>query len=280
VPDKFPSGQAPELRGAQDFSVRAFGCRIQIETACAEAYAVLERYVLPSLPRTACDTQPDALEPGISIRIDTQEDQLQLSVDGVAVASAAQAIDLVPDLIRVLDDAVLNHLKSLHAVHAGVVLCGDRAVLLPGVTHAGKSSLVAEFLRRGATYFSDEFALIDPEGRVHPYPRPLLLRDGRPRQVPVLPGEFNAPVGDAPAPIGWILSLEYQPSSTWNVKPVSQSEGLLILLRNTPHILVDSPDMIAVFQRAVADARCYVGSRAEAAQAADQILRLVAGRPA
>jgi hypothetical protein len=279
VPDRFPSGEYPELRGTQGFSVRAFGCSIQLETACADAYAVLERYVLPSLPRTAGNTQPGVFKPDIFIRIDRQEgrqqDQLQLSVDGVVVASAAQAIALAPDLIRAVDDAVLEHMKSFRAVHAGVVLCGDRAVLLPGATRAGKSSLVAELLRRGATYFSDEYALIDSEGRVHPYPRPLLLRDGCSNQSPTLPAEFNAPVGNAPAPIGWILSLEYQPESTWNLTPVSQGEGLLILLRNTPHVLAGSPDMVAVFQRAVAGVSCYAGCRSEAAHTAGQILRLI-----
>ena len=109
------------------------------------------------------------------IRLDRVADQFQLSVDGVVVASAGRAISLVPDLIRALDDAVVQRLTTLRAVHAGAVLWGERALLLPGVTHAGKSSLVAELLRRGATYFSDEYALIDSEGRVHPYPRPLLL---------------------------------------------------------------------------------------------------------
>jgi hypothetical protein len=147
--------------------------------------------------------------------------------------------------------------------------------LLPGATHAGKSSLVAELLRRGATYFSDEYALIDAEGRVHPYPRPLLIRNGSPDQSPMHPDEYNASVGDAAAPIGWILSLEYLPACSWSIAPVSQSEALLNLLRNTPHVLAESPDMVQVFQRAVAGAACYVGQRPEAAHAVDKILQLI-----
>jgi hypothetical protein len=205
-------------------------------------------------------------------------EQLQLSVEDVVVTSASRAIHLVPALIRVVDEAVIQRLTGLRAVHAGTVVLGGRALLLPGATHAGKSSLVAELLRRGATYFSDEYALIDSQGRVHPYPRPLLLRNGCPEQVPMLAGECNAPVGDAPAPIGWILALEYQPAETWSVAAVPQSEGLLTLLRNTPHVLADSPDMVAAFQRAVAGATCYAGRRTEARDAAEEIFRLV-GNP-
>jgi len=238
---------------------------------CAEAYATLERFVFPSLPRMVDAREP----PDISVRVARVADQFHLSVDDVVAASASQIISLVPDLIRVLDEAVVQRLTTLRAVHAGVVVWGERALLLPGVSHAGKSSLVAELLRHGATYFSDEYALIDSEGRVHPYPRPMLLRNGSPDQVPVLPSECNASVGDAPAPVGWILSLEYQPLGAWSVAAVSQSETLLTLLRNTPHALAESPGMVGTFQRAVAGATCYAGRRTEAADAADHILHLI-----
>jgi hypothetical protein len=255
---------------AHGFGVRAFGCNIRVETECLEARTILERYVLPSLPRMDSADQPDIL-----VRVARVGELLQLSVDDVVVASACHAIDLVPALVRVVDEAVIQRLTGLRAVHAGTVVLGGRALLLPGATHAGKSSLVAELLRRGATYFSDEYALIDSEGRVHPYPRPLLLRNGCPEQVPVLAAECNASVGDAPAPVGWILSLEYHPAGTWSIEAVPQGEGLLTLLRNTPHVLADSPEMVGAFQRAVAGATCYTGGRPDAVQAADEILRLV-----
>jgi len=252
------------------FGVHAFGCNLQVQSACPEAYAILDRYVFPSLPRITVAGKPDLL-----VRIVRVGDQLQLFADDVIVAAASQAISLVPDVIRMLDDAVIQSLTRLHAVHAGTVLWCGRALLVPGVSHAGKSSLVAELLRRGATYFSDEYALIDADGLVHPYPRPLLVRNGCPEQLPVLPEECNALVGDAPAPIGWIFALQYLPDATWSVSPTSQSEALLNLLRNTPHVLADSPDMVGAFQRAVAGAACYAGQRADFVYAAGQILQLI-----
>lgn len=253
------------------FEMRAFDCNVRVAADCLETYTILERYVFPSFPRRAKTTYKTDL----FIRVDRVADQFQLSVDGVTMSSAVQANILVPDLIRALDDVVIRRLTEFHAVHAGAVLLGERALLLPGITHAGKSSLVAELLRRGATYFSDEYALIDSAGRVHPYPRPLLLRNGSPQQSPCLAAEFNARTGNTPMPVGWILSLEYLPESTWSVAAVCQSEALLILLRNTPHILSESPNMVSVFQRAVACATCYAGRRAEADEAVSRIMRLV-----
>ncbi len=242
-----------------------------MDAACLEAHTILERYVFPSLPRVDAFTD----QPDIVVRVDRVGEKLQLSVDDVPIASACRAMGLAPALIRALDEAAIQRLTTLRPVHAGVVAWDGRAVLFPGVTHAGKSTLVAELLRRGATYFSDEYALIDSEGRSHPYPRPLLLRRGSPEQVPALPEECNASAGDGPVPIGWILALEYQPAGSWNIARVSQSEGLLTLLRNTPHVLAESPSMLAAFQRAAAGATCYTGSRGDAVQAADEILQLV-----
>ncbi|HWC77252.1 MAG TPA: hypothetical protein VG778_07315, partial [Blastocatellia bacterium] len=61
-------------------------------------------------------------------------------------------------------------------VHAGVVGWRGRAILLPGRTFTGKTTLVAELVRAGATYYSDEYAVLDAQGRAHPYTRPLAIR--------------------------------------------------------------------------------------------------------
>src|SRR6185503_1071009 len=61
-------------------------------------------------------------------------------------------------------------------VHAGVVAWNGTAILIPGSSFSGKSTMVAELLRAGATYYSDEYAVIDEHGRVHPYPRDLRIR--------------------------------------------------------------------------------------------------------
>lgn len=261
---------ASQSAPARSFGVHAFGCNLRLAASSAEAHAMLEQYVFPSLPRTASTGTPD-----ISIRVDRIASGFQLSVDDAAMASAAQPVDLVPDLIRALDDAVIQRLTTLRAVHAGTVLWEGRALLLPGMSHAGKSSLVSHLLRRGAVYLSDEYALIDSQGYVHPYPRPLLVRNGCTEQFPVLAGEYNASVGETPAPVGCIFALRYHSTGGWNIKPITQGEALLTLLRNTPHVLAESPNLVETFQRAVSGAACYVGTRGEAAHAADRILQLM-----
>ena len=57
---------------------------------------------------------------------------------------------------------------------------------------------------------------------------------------------------------------------------MSQGEGVLLLLRNTPQVLADQPWILVPLERAVGTAACYTGRRGEAGEAAAEILRLAA----
>src|SRR3954470_4938047 len=61
-------------------------------------------------------------------------------------------------------------------VHAGVVGWNGGAVVIPGASFSGKTSLVAELVRRGATYYSDEYAATARGGGVHRFANPLSTR--------------------------------------------------------------------------------------------------------
>lgn len=253
------------------FDVEAFGVHFRLTAGCADAYATLDQYAFPWLRRV----EAKAGRPDLAVSIDQAAGEFRLAVGDDVVATAGEPLGLVRALIQVLDETIVERVRSVRAVHAGTVEWRGRAMLFPGATHAGKSALVAELLRRGATYFSDEYALIDAEGRVHPYPRPLLVRDGGSEQRPLLAGSLGAAVGDAPAPLGWIFALRYQPESEWSVRAVSQGEMLMALLGNTPHTLTKAPEMIEVFQRAVSETRCFAGVRGDAKDAVERIIELI-----
>lgn len=253
------------------FLVCAVGCTIRFGTNSDEAFDLLNRYVFPSLRREPADSR----QADIDLHLLQSDKEFQLIVDDRLIATADRPKALLRQLIDWLDRTLVQRLTGLHAIHAGAVLMGDKALVLPGASHCGKSSLVAELLRRGAVCFSDEYALIDAEGRVHAYPRALLLRNGDVIQTPVAPRELDATVATTSAQVGWILVLKYDSSASWSIKPEPQSTALLMLLQNTPHVLAERPEMVSAFQRAVEDAACYSGSRAEAADAVTHILRLV-----
>jgi hypothetical protein len=261
-------------RDNSEFGIQAFDSSIRVECANSEIRDTLDRYLFPPVPHI--EHAPSS--PDILVRVDQLGEGFRVTVNHKLTASVVTLQDATLAVVKALDDAVVHRMKSFRAVHAGAVLIEGRVLLIPGSTHAGKSSLVAELLRRGASHFSDEYALIDSEGRTHPYPRPLLLRNGRPMQSLVLPEELNASFATAPAPVGWILAVDYVPGAEWDVQELSQSDAVMILLRNTPHEMGQSPEMIDSFIRLAGNAACFAGKRGDAVEAAGHILDLVGGK--
>jgi hypothetical protein len=75
--------------------------------------------------------------------------------------------------------------------------------------------------------------------------------------------------------VGWILALDFEPGASWEIHELSQGEAVLLLLRNTPHEMGKSPEMVDFFLRVAGDAKCFVGKRGEAAEAATRILNMI-----
>ena len=260
------------FRGNFEFGIHAFDSFIHVECADSEIRDALERYIFPPVPRGRSTLS----SPDIHLGVDHSAEGFRVQLNHELVASSVTLHDAALAAVKALDDAVVHRMEMFRAVHAGAVLIEERALILPGSTHAGKSSLVAELLRRGASCFSDEYALIDNEGRIHSYPRPLLLRNGRPQQSLVLPEELNASFATRPAPVGWILALDYVPDKAlWDVHEMSQGEAVMLLLRNTPHEMAQSPEMVDFFLRVAANAVCYAGQRSDAAEAAIRVFDLI-----
>ena len=113
---------------------------------------------------------------------------------------------------------------------------------------------------------------------MHSYPRPLLLRNGRPVQSLVLPEELNARFVNQPAPVGWILALDYVPGGQWEIQQLSQGGSGHAALRNTPHEMAKAPDMVDFFVRVADKAVCFEAKRGDAVEAATQVLDLVGGK--
>jgi hypothetical protein len=113
-------------------------------------------------------------------------------------------------------------------VHAGVVGWCGRALLLPGRSFAGKSSLVEALVRAGASYYSDEFAVLDLQGRVHPFARPLSRREAgewKGRPVPV--GSLGGRVGTEPLEVAAVVSTHYRAGARTSWRRLSPGQGVL-----------------------------------------------------
>jgi hypothetical protein len=195
----------------------------------------------------------------------------------------------VEKLLRTLDiDEFLDVFESdvkLHVaagarrrvfVHAGVVGWNGRAILIPGRSFSGKTTMVAELVRAGATYYSDEYAVLDADGLVHPYARPLSVRENG-KRVKHTPEMFGGQSGTKPLRVGLVIVSRYKPGARWRPKALSAAEGALELILNTVSIQRQPETVLETLQRAIPDTTVLKGVHGEARQVVDFILANLGG---
>ncbi len=166
-------------------------------------------------------------------------------------------------------------------LHAGVVAFQDRALLLPGFSHAGKSTLVAELVRAGATYYSDEFALLDAAGRVHPFTRTLQMRrPGQPEQTPLPLSQLNGHAGNEPLSVTLVVFTEFADGARWAPEALPPGRAVLEMLLHAVPVQRTPARVLAALTAAMRCATAWRSQRGEATATARSLLTALAtGEP-
>lgn len=151
-------------------------------------------------------------------------------------------------------------------LHAGVVGWKGKAIIIPAKSFAGKSTLTKELTKLGAKYYSDEYAVLDEEGFVHPFPKMLSLRGKndiyRQEDHPV--EEFGGVKGIEPLPVGMVLITRYEENAEWEPRILSQGEGLMEMLSHTIPIRYKPKFSLKVLNKTVNRAIIVKTTRGEA----------------
>ncbi len=159
-------------------------------------------------------------------------------------------------------------------VHAGVVRWRQHAIMIPGRAFSGKSTLVMELVKAGATYYSDEYAVCDRQGRVHPFPKPPSLRSKAGVPLPKGGGTgVTRRAGVKPIPVGLVLLTDYRPGARWRPRALSQGRAVLEILRQTVSARMEPRVAIDTLRQVVAGALVLKGVRGEAHEMVDSLLR-------
>ncbi len=163
-------------------------------------------------------------------------------------------------------------------VHAGVVGWKGKAIVIPGRSYSGKSTLVAELVRAGATYYSDEYAVLDSRGRVHPFSKPLELReDGDFKQTKITAAELGGQSGTRPLPVGLVLMTQFKNGAHWRPRKLTAGKGVLEMLFNTVSARRSPERALATLQRVAAQADVLKGVRGDARNVAPALLERLEG---
>jgi hypothetical protein len=161
-------------------------------------------------------------------------------------------------------------------VHAGAVGWRGRAIVIPGRSRSGKTTLVAALVRAGASYLSDEYAVVDARGRVHPFATPLSVRgaSGCDRHAARVPAAaLGGRVASRPLPVGLVAFAPYRPGAVWRPEPTTRGRAILDTLRHTAPARLRPEAVLASLDAATARALLLVGERGEADETARALLR-------
>lgn len=247
-------------------AVRAFGLVVSIETDAPDLFDLLGRQ-LPEFPlATPDDAGPVAAD--LAYRVTVRAGR------GVGVVRGRRTIAIVQDvpaacerIVTDLQSAMARRAAGCIFIHAGVVAIDGEALLLPARSRAGKSTLVAALLRAGAGYGSDEFAVIDPAGRVHPYSRQLALRtDASVSRVRA--DALGAAVLTRSLPVAAVVFTEFRAGAPLRLQPLSAGEVVLRLLQHGLGVRGRPDETMAALGALAQAARGFAGERGEAGFAA------------
>jgi hypothetical protein len=202
-----------------------------------------------------------------------------LYADSMRVARGAALDQVLAALETDLHRYTAEATSDMTFLHAGVVGWQGRAIVLPGRSFSGKTTLVREMLRLGATYYSDEFAVVDNSGLVHPFARPLGIReDTSYSQTKYTAEGLGAASGVKPLPMGMAVICKYEAGARWQPAPLSQGQGALELLANGVAVRSQPRETLRRLHQLAKQAVFIKGTRGEARQAAGSILNLSGAR--
>jgi len=157
-------------------------------------------------------------------------------------------------------------------IHAGAVGWRGRAIVMPGRTFVGKSTLVEAMVRAGAEYLSDEYALLDQDGRVHPYAKPLSLRADAARRASAIELASGRTV-ERPMEVGAILATRYRGDARSRFRRASAGRGVLDLIANAVAARREPARVLSASRSASARAVVLRGRRGEADEAAECVFK-------
>jgi hypothetical protein len=185
-------------------------------------------------------------------------------------------------LFEVLKQSV-HHALAQKAVdylflHAGVVAWRRMAILLPGRSGSGKSTLVRALISAGAIYFSDEFAVLDEYGLVHPFARPLCLRTPF-GKIACDPSDVGAQTATEATPVGSVVFTAFRSQGIFRPTCLAPGRAVLEFLKHVVAVRANPNRALRIARAATSQSWVTMSVRGEACSTAADILRTIGGSP-
>jgi hypothetical protein len=185
--------------------------------------AELQAAVVDLQPASGADRQLALVPDGLGLELRDDGHIVRRGVDP-AIAAAT-----VIWRLNAIAGQSTRHPVLIHGACVAGPLGG--AVLLPGGTGAGKSTLTAACVAAELTYLTDELVALDQgASSVTPYAKPLSLDDGR-----LVPASSLGRVANRPATPRALVFPRYQPGAAVSETPLDPPWALMALIAHAIH---------------------------------------------
>lgn len=232
------------------FEFESYGVSVRIESNLQEMVDEAEKTIRVSLLNDIRPTQVEQFDHVFQLNRDKRGTRIMIQ-NGERISSGGTRKKFFKFFDSIIRVVVAEYAVDRVFLHAGVVGWKGKAIVIPADSFKGKSTLVSELVRNGAEYYSDEFAIFDREGLVHPFARRIGRRtdDYIPYELTV--EDLGGTYGNTPIPVGLVLITEYRANAKWSPKKLSAGNGVLemipftLCLRHQPDFSLEVLNNIA-----------------------------------
>lgn len=267
------------IKGQINF--QAYGVKIGIESSQRENLLEIEKRLEKILPNGFEIIDNHEID-HILVISRKKNGNFQLFKNEINVAnsrSAEEFYNFVESEIRL---TVAEYAVSRVFLHAGVVAWKDKAIIIPGSSFSGKTTLVAALIKKGALYYSDEYAVLDEQGQVHSFPKRLSLRGviDDYTQVDYTAEALGGKAGYVPIPVGMVLITRYDAvndgllneAQVFEPEVLSGGQAMLEIILQTISIRINPKFTLQVLNKVISHAIIVKTKRGEAQTFADLLL--------
>lgn len=203
---------------------------------------------------------------------------------------------ICPILMDEIRKSCYEHVRDYILLHAGAVVKNGRAILLPGKSESGKTTLTLGLMNHGYKYLTDEISAIYHETmEVSPFQRPIYVdtwsrplrqevnksfktyryRDEGERWQYIVPQNGAVMPRDVRWKVDWIIFPRYTPKGKVILKPLGPAKAIMALMQRGWNQRLFTDRGLKIFTGLVRRARCYTLEMGDLEEACELVEGLV-----
>lgn len=258
---------------SKSFTFRSYGVVIEVSATESRHLELILQKLKSALPKNFEIIENQNVEHCYFIE-SKNDDWLRLFLNGEQVTAGefeTPFFDFLESNIRL---RVAEYADAKVFLHAGVVSFNEKAIVIPANSFQGKTTLVKELIQHGAKYYSDEYAVLDEKGCVHPFPKTLSVREttGNSIQTEYSAESFGGVVATKPCLVGMVLITEFRENAVWKPLRLNSGEAVLEMIPHTIPIRHNPRFSLSVLNKVVSRAIICKSLRGEVKTFSKKIL--------